>query len=242
MRIGVAQPAILAFVMAVTAVARAQPLASETFSYPNGSSVEGQNGGTGFAQPWFVSSDFTSNPRPVVQGGVAQWNPAGPATVRQIAFRSLPFSFDVGSKIWMSFDLLAMADAGKWKGISLFDAPDLASERLFIGNATTVFHNSMRRGVVEFDIGGAGASVADLWVGTDLLIPVDINRPPDAIATGLTLNSTQYVAVNAAGNFSANNLYFGMHPEDVGGTVLIPEPASLALVVMFLPTMFGRRT
>ena len=221
-------------------------LATDNFSYPNGSQLNGQNGGTGFLAPWLsppFNSNFNSNQPLLIENGLVSFNPAGPigqgSQYRQNSFRQLPFSFQAGQQYWISFNLQSLTSAitnGNFQGVSLFDIG--GTERLFIGHSTYsgntnwkmvqqpngIYHttatnsvNSSKTAVVQLVI-GSSTSTANLWVGADNVTPVNIARTPDATANNLSLLNIAYISVAGDANFTLGNLMLGTNTTSVGDT------------------------
>jgi len=132
-------------------------LASDDFSYPDGSHLNSQNGGTGFLGPWVSPAfnfPYSYNAPLLLENGQVAFNPAGPSghgdSYRQNSFRLLPFSFQTGHQYWVSFDLQSLTaglTAGNFQGISFYEGG--GTERLFVGHSTYIGHDNSWRMVQQ---------------------------------------------------------------------------------------------
>jgi hypothetical protein len=137
--------------------AQAALLASDDFSYPDGSYLNSQNGGTGFTGQWLspsFNSRYSGNAPLLIENGQVSFNPAGPSGLgdgwRQNSFRLLPFSFLPGQQYWVSFDLQSLT-AGlptrNFQGVSFYEGG--GTERLFVGHSTYLGHDNSWRMVQQ---------------------------------------------------------------------------------------------
>jgi hypothetical protein len=137
--------------------AQAALLASDDFSYPDGSHLTSQNGGTGFPGPWVSPAfnfPYSYNAPLLTRNGQVSFNPAGPNgqgdSYRQNSFRLLPFSFQPGQQYWVSFDLQSLTAGlahANFQGISFYESG--GAERLFVGHSTYLGHDTSWRMVQQ---------------------------------------------------------------------------------------------
>jgi hypothetical protein len=144
-------------VFLASSTTRAATLASDDFSYPDGSHLNSQTGGTGFLAQWLspaFNSLYAGNAPLLIENGQVAFNPAGNNDqgdrYRQNSFRQLPFSFQRGNQYWVSFDLQSLTAGlvnANFQGISFFDSG--GTEHLFVGHSTYLGHDNSWRMVQQ---------------------------------------------------------------------------------------------
>lgn len=231
-------------------------LISENFdSYTINSALNGQNGGSGFESAW-SGSGFN-----VSANGFGSSNAAtGAGTM----VRSLPFSVtsifglnsEIHNELWLSFDFSRSASGNNFSGINFYEG---GTERVLIGHngwsggaspsnwmiakdsqagiISNVSFETIKTGVVRFNLApGAGGS-ADLWVG-DGVGPVDVFAAPTLSIGGLTLSGIDSIAIRGSNSFTVDDIRMDT---SLFGVNAVPEPSSLLLVGLAVFGAVGRR-
>jgi len=251
--------AVLAIVALAGGTAKAATLASDDFSYPDGSHLNSQNGGTGFLGQWLSPSFnrvYSANAPLLIEDGAVSFNPAGPSGQgdgwRQNSFRQLPFSFQRGNEYWISFDLQSLTSGmtqANYQGISLYEGG--GTERLFVGHSTYGGHDDSWRMVQQpgniyqstasttvSSVDAMKTGVLELVIGSsttsaNLWVGPDNVNPVDVArapnATASNLHFPNVTYIAVAGDAT-----FTLDNLKLGTTSAdvgaVPEPASIALL------------
>jgi hypothetical protein len=250
--------AVLALVALAAGTAKAATLASDDFSYPDGSHLNSQSGGTGFVGQWLSPSfngPYSANAPLLIENGSVSFNSAGPngqgSGWRQNSFRQLPFSFQRGNQYWISFDLQSLTSGmiqANYQGISLYEGG--GTERLFVGHSSYIGHDNSWRMVQQ--PGNIYQSTASTTVNSvDAMktgvLELIIGSPTSTANLWVGPDDINPVDVSRAPDATASGLYllnvtylaiagdatFTLDNLKLGTTaadvVVVPEPAGIAL-------------
>lgn len=227
------------------------------FNYPSGSSLAGQNGGTGWAGAWDnsqsaldvkIAAGLTFGGL-ATSPGSAQGDPAA-LNVNVFYKRQLGSSFGAdNTTVFMSFLLHPDASPGFYGGLNFGG--------LFVGQSgiTTTYGIEAPTN----DISSTGISVvpgttvflvlrADFLPGNDkfslYVDPTPGGTEPalaDAIKTNFDLGTTDFIFMNNAGGWTTDEIRIGDTFASVTPTVAAPEPTTLVLLATAVPIVGLRR-
>ena len=216
---------------------------NEGFGYPEGSSLAGQNGGSGWAGPW-------SNAQTVVDvkigpglsfaglatsGGSATSDPGGVAFFRRQLGSTLGAD---NTTVFLSFLLRPDAGSGFYGGLNL--------EGLFVGKSgitTSYGIEGPTDDVSSSSTTPVTGTTAFLVLRADFLPGNDkyslyVNPTPgapepstaDAVKTNFDAGLIDFVFLNNAGNWTTDEIHIGDTFAAVTVPTAVPEPSTLLLL------------
>jgi hypothetical protein len=239
-------------IMALSMAVAANPV-YEGFAYHNGSSLSGQNGGSGWGSPWDSSR---TAPGVTIGPGLAfsslSTSPGSassdPPVTGLVAFYLRQLGATIGADnttTYMSFLLRPDVGFGFYGGVNL--------EGLFIGKSGVVNAYGIEGPLDDVASSGvapiAGTTVllvlrADFLPGNDrfsLFVDPTPGAPepsiPDALKTNYDLSPANFVFLNNAGSWTTDEIRIGSTFAAVTPLATIPEPGTLYLLAAVFPVL-----
>eukprot|EP00752_Nemacystus_decipiens_P010738 g9560.t1 len=197
-------------------------------SYADGS-LNGANGGTGWAGGW---------------GNASYTVTSGVVTGQGNSIRVMSTVLGTSGEVWLSFDWGFNADVNSYGGVSLYaqGGAELAiigdwfgqdvwsgdSKQPTVRAESTIPNNSgVRTAVAKLTLGTGTDGAIDVWVGDNDNDPVDISGATAYSISGFNLSNIDAVRLGTGGASTYDNLILATTSAEVGA---VPEPTSLALM------------
>jgi hypothetical protein len=235
--------------LAIQSPAKATVIASETFDYGVGSSLTGQNGGTGWAGVWtntggFGSLTIESNTQ-TYPGFASSGNRAAAPFADETDQRALTAPAEsFGQVIWLSVEASFVSSAAGFPNVrfSTPTGPSTVSNAFALGGNNFLPNWSLLGSNLDLTNGGVESNVP--LNGSPAFALVEIDYATDTTSLWMdpnlgTFNGTQSPSVvgDFASNFSDVGLFVGTGDsvESVrigttyGDVIAVPEPISIAV-------------